>query len=120
MAKVLVNGCFDCLHDGHRAFLKTAASFGELLIGLNTDESIRQLKGPERPHEPWWVRAGALIYEGYQVCEFDGNADALVDRVDPDIIVRGWDQTISDEDRKHIVVIVPKLTDDSTTKNLAI
>jgi hypothetical protein len=43
-----------------------------------------------------------------------------VDRVDPDIIVRGWDQTISDEDRKHIVVIVPKLTDDSTTKNLAI
>jgi cytidyltransferase-like protein len=114
--KVLVNGCFDCLHDGHRAFLKTAAQFGELFIGVNSDTSVREMKGPGRPIQWWWDRVKPLCAFG-RVFGIE-DSDAWVRKINPDIIVRGWDQTISDEDRKHIVVIVPRLTEDSTTKNL--
>jgi cytidyltransferase-like protein len=116
--KVLVNGCFDCLHDGHLKFLQTAASFGDLWVGVNNDESVRALKGEGRPIEPWSLRAFKVMTLVGRALQFDGNSDRFVRMIKPDIIVRGWDQTISDEDRKHIVVIVPRLTEDSTTKNL--
>ncbi|HQA76279.1 MAG TPA: adenylyltransferase/cytidyltransferase family protein, partial [Salinivirgaceae bacterium] len=47
---VFSNGCFDILHRGHIEYLAQAADFGDhLVIGLNTDASVRRLKGPERP-----------------------------------------------------------------------
>ncbi len=59
---VAVNGCFDLLHDGHKHFLKTAKSYGEiLLVGLNSDESVRSLKGPTRPVQSEHDRAAALL-----------------------------------------------------------
>jgi glycerol-3-phosphate cytidylyltransferase len=47
---VFANGCFDVLHAGHVALLQAARAFGDVLVvGLNTDESVRRLKGPTRP-----------------------------------------------------------------------
>ncbi|MDR2812192.1 MAG: adenylyltransferase/cytidyltransferase family protein [Puniceicoccales bacterium] len=57
---VLTNGCFDLLHAGHVFSLQQAASFGELWIALNGDESIHQLKGPLRPIIGEWERAYVL------------------------------------------------------------
>jgi len=116
MARVLCNGCFDLLHAGHREFLKVAAQFGDLTVGLNSSWSIRQAKGMERPYQSEAVRRAALEKLGYKVQLFDGDSDKLVQILNPDIIVRGWDQKISDEDRKHIVVLLPKFGDISTTK----
>jgi D-beta-D-heptose 7-phosphate kinase/D-beta-D-heptose 1-phosphate adenosyltransferase len=49
MTTVFTNGCFDLLHAGHVRLLQWAATFGELTVGLNSDESVRRLKGPRRP-----------------------------------------------------------------------
>src|SRR5205085_3952416 len=58
---VLTNGCFDILHRGHITYLNQARALGEVLIvGLNTDESIRRLKGPERPINSLEDRAQVL------------------------------------------------------------
>jgi cytidyltransferase-like protein len=117
---VLVNGCFDCLHRGHRLFLREAtliaAKWGaELIIGLNSDYSVQKLKGAGRPIETDWVRSEAL--QGWGRVEiFDGDSDALVQRVNADIVVRGCDQTISEIDKRRLVVIVPKLADVNTTQ----
>ncbi len=51
---VFTNGCFDILHRGHIAYLNRAKALGDILIlGLNSDLSIRNLKGPDRPINPW-------------------------------------------------------------------
>ena len=47
---VFTNGCFDILHSGHVRYLQTAAGFGDILVlGLNSDSSVRKIKGPHRP-----------------------------------------------------------------------
>src|SRR5262249_33219183 len=58
---VVTNGCFDLLHLGHVTYLETARNKGDaLLIGLNGDASVRELKGPERPLNPEQDRAAVL------------------------------------------------------------
>ena len=58
---VVTNGCFDLLHLGHVTYLETARHQGDaLLVGLNGDESVRQLKGPSRPVAPEDDRAAVL------------------------------------------------------------
>jgi len=58
---VLAGGCFDILHVGHVSYLQEARSLGDtLVVGLNSDESVRQLKGPGRPINPVWARAAVL------------------------------------------------------------
>jgi rfaE bifunctional protein nucleotidyltransferase chain/domain len=58
---VLTNGCFDLLHRGHISYLNQSAAFGDLLIvAVNSDESVRQLKGPDRPLNSEQDRAYAL------------------------------------------------------------
>src|SRR5690606_36127703 len=55
---VLAGGCFDILHVGHVSYLQEARALGDtLVVGLNSDESVRQLKGPRRPINPVWARA---------------------------------------------------------------
>lgn len=115
MPRVLVNGCFDLFHDGHLKFLRTAQRFGDVLVGLNDDSSVARLKGPDRPVQNLIERHRGLEMRGFEVFVFDGYSDDLVRRIGPEIIVRGHDQTVSAEDRKHIVVIVPKMGDISTT-----
>jgi len=58
---VVTNGCFDVLHLGHATYLETARQQGDvLLVGVNGDNSVRQLKGPGRPLNPEWDRAAVL------------------------------------------------------------
>lgn len=60
--KVLVTGCFDLLHQEHQKFLQKAKDQGDLLIvGLESDQRVQELKGADRPLNPWFKRAQALL-----------------------------------------------------------
>lgn len=109
------------LHAGHELFLCRAKGItdyfkAELVIGLNSDESIRELKGLGRPIQSAVARSLNLV--SYGRVEIFSDSDELVRRLNPEIIIRGHDQNISTEDKKHIVVRLPKLADISTTKIL--
>ena len=91
---VLTNGCFDLLHVGHVRYLQQARTFGRLIVAVNSDASTRQLKGPTRPIIPQGERAEMLaslrcvdlvtIFEQL-------TAEAILERVRPDIYVKGAD-----------------------------
>jgi len=94
---VLTNGCFDILHRGHITYLRQARALGDVLIvGLNTDESIRRLKGPERPINTLEDRAQVLAALNCvdHVVAFDEDAPhRLVRAVRPNVFVKGGDYT---------------------------
>lgn len=95
---VFTNGCFDILHVGHVRYLKEARELGDLLvIGLNTDASVQRLKGPGRPVQFEGARAeilAALACVDY-VALFDDETPArLIERVRPEILVKGGDYSI--------------------------
>ncbi|MES2308910.1 MAG: adenylyltransferase/cytidyltransferase family protein [Verrucomicrobiota bacterium] len=100
---VVTNGCFDLLHVGHLRYLTEAKQFGDFLwIGVNSDASVRELKGPTRPVNTELDRAeilGALkvvdavtIFEGVRATEF-------LKVVQPDVYVKGGDYTIDTLDQ---------------------
>jgi D-beta-D-heptose 7-phosphate kinase/D-beta-D-heptose 1-phosphate adenosyltransferase len=104
---VFTNGCFDLLHRGHIEYLAKAKSLGDILIvGLNADDSVRRLKGPNRPITPQEDRAAilaALAVVDY-VCIFDEDTPyELIRAVVPDILVKGADWTVDDVVGKDIV-----------------
>ena len=92
---VFTNGCFDLLHAGHIRYLQTAADFGDILIlGLNSDTSVRKLKGPTRPIMLQADRAFLLsALEAIDcVVIFDEKTPArLIKTVIPDVLVKGGD-----------------------------
>ena len=92
---VLTNGCFDLLHVGHVRYLRTARRLGDcLIVGINGDESVRRLKGPGRPLLPEAERAevvAALACVDYVVVFQEDTADLLVERLRPDVYVKGAD-----------------------------
>ncbi|OUW04108.1 MAG: hypothetical protein CBD11_01315 [Phycisphaera sp. TMED151] len=92
---VLTNGCFDLLHAGHVSLLTEAARLGDVLVvGLNTDESVRQLKGPDRPVRHWEDRSSllaALECVDVVVPLFESTAHELIREVRPDVYVKGGD-----------------------------
>jgi D-beta-D-heptose 7-phosphate kinase/D-beta-D-heptose 1-phosphate adenosyltransferase len=89
------NGCFDVLHAGHVLYLAEARRQADcLVVGLNSDSSVRQLKGPTRPLNP--VEARALVLAGLQDVDFvtifaDPTPLALIATVRPDVLVKGSD-----------------------------
>ncbi len=90
------NGCFDLLHRGHRYFLAIARSeCDHLVIAINTDESVRRLKGLDRPLVPFLQRAIeiARYLPDTSIREFDTDDDliALIRNAKPDIIFKGDD-----------------------------
>ena len=92
---VLTNGCFDVLHRGHTRYLNQAKQLGDVLVvALNSDESARRLKGPDRPINPVGDRAGiiaALSCVDY-VTVFDTDTPIpLIEAVKPDIYAKGGD-----------------------------
>jgi len=96
---VFTNGCFDILHHGHLDLLAKAADFGNVLVlGLNTDSSVKRLKGPERPvtnEEDRAFQAASLLCVD-AVCLFDEDTpETLIKLVKPDVLVKGGDYTIS-------------------------
>jgi rfaE bifunctional protein nucleotidyltransferase chain/domain len=94
---VLANGCFDLLHVGHVRYLSAARGLGDaLVVGLNSDASVRRLKGPGRPVMPADERAeliGALASVDLVVVFDDDSAEALIARLRPDVHAKGTDYT---------------------------
>lgn len=95
---VFTNGCFDILHTGHVRYLKAARSLGDCLaVGLNSDVSVRRLKGPERPVNVEADRAevlDALFAVDYVTIFDEPTAEDLIARIRPDVYVKGGDYTL--------------------------
>jgi D-beta-D-heptose 7-phosphate kinase/D-beta-D-heptose 1-phosphate adenosyltransferase len=92
---VFTNGCFDVLHVGHTTYLQQARDLGDVLVvGVNGDDSVRRMKGPERPLNPAVDRAGllaALEWVDY-VTVFDEDTPIdLIETLRPDVYVKGGD-----------------------------
>ena len=94
MKKIFTNGCFDILHRGHFELLKYCKSLGYVVVGLNTDDSVKRLKGPMRPFFSQKDRAFMLNSCKYvdEVVFFnDDTPYNLIKQINPDIIVKGGD-----------------------------
>lgn len=99
---VFTNGCFDILHRGHLDYLSRAADLGDILIiGLNTDNSVKRIKGPGRPLNAQADRAQLLasLFFVQAVVLFEQDTPLeLIRQVRPDVLVKGGDY------QKHQVV----------------
>lgn len=120
---VFTNGCFDLLHDGHLHLLSQAKALGDILIvAINTDNSIKKIKGNSRPIESLDIRIQKLAQLECvdYIISFDENTPyELIKKIQPNILVKGGDYSISDivgADLVDEVVIVPLLHGFSTTK----
>ena len=92
---VFTNGVFDLLHPGHIRYLQDARRLGDaLIVGLNSDRSVRANKGPERPITPEAERAEILralaCVDAVAIFDEDTPAD-IIRRIQPDILVKGAD-----------------------------
>jgi len=122
---VFTNGCFDVLHRGHLTYLQKARELGDrLVVGLNSDASVRRLKGPARPIQTEADRAlmlASLSFVDY-VCMFGADTPAeLIASVRPDVLVKGGDYTLEQiVGREHAgeVVLIDFVDGYSTTKLL--
>ncbi len=124
------NGCFDILHDGHIASLSQAAAEGDyLIVGLNSDGSVKRLKGAERPINNEQTRAlilaSLMMVDAVVIFEED-NPLELVKAIMPDVMVKGGDYTVEQiEGAKEVianggrVVINPIVPGYSTTSIIA-
>jgi len=123
---VFTNGCFDILHIGHVICLEQARALGNyLVVGLNSDDSIRGIKGPSRPVNPFDDRAGVLaaLRSVDLVIGFDQDTPAeLIRQIDPQVLVKGGDwpiEAIAGADwvtqRGGQVVTIPLVQGRSTT-----
>ncbi len=97
---VFTNGCFDLIHAGHIDYLEKAGNFGDkLVVGLNTDRSVLELKGPGRPLNDQNARArilAALEFVDLITLFDEDTPHRLISQVVPDILVKGNDY--ADED----------------------
>ncbi len=104
---VFTNGCFDILHVGHKRYLQKAATLGDILIvGLNSDASVRRLKGPTRPVNNEQDRAEMLSALGFidYVTVFDEDTPyELIKKIQPDVLVKGGDYKPDEVVGKDIV-----------------
>ena len=92
---VFTNGCFDILHTGHLRYLFAAGESGDyLMVGLNSDRSVRAIKGPERPIVPQDQRAEMLaalsFVDGVVVFDEEDPLD-IITQLMPDVLVKGED-----------------------------
>lgn len=95
---VFTNGCFDILHAGHIHLLSQAAAFGDVLIvGLNSDSSVKGLKGENRPLQDESTRAAvlaSLFYVQAVILFNDPTPLALIQQITPDVLMKGGDYTV--------------------------
>lgn len=123
---VFTNGCFDILHRGHIAYLTQARALGDrLVLGLNTDASVKRLKGPDRPiveqDDRAYVMAALACVDA--VTLFDGDTPAeLIAALLPDVLVKGGDYAPDRVVGRDIVegsggrlVLIPFVSGRSTT-----
>ena len=123
---VFTNGCFDIMHVGHLRYLQEAARLGELLVvGLNSDASVKRLKGSERPINSEIERAEmmcALGFVDYVVIFEEDTPLELIKKIQPDVLVKGGDYsneyvvgTNEVEARGGELVLIPFVEGKSTT-----
>ena len=125
---VVTNGCFDLLHRGHVTYLESARNLGDaLLLGLNADASVRELKGAQRPLNSEDDRASVIasLESVSGVCIFpERTAEKFLSLAQPDIYAKGGDYTIDslNQDERCMVerfggkvVILPVVPGKSTT-----
>lgn len=97
---VFTNGCFDLIHPGHVRYLRAARALGDVLVvGVNSDASVRRLKGPERPLVPQRARGEVLaaleMVDAVTVFGED-TPYALIRALEPDVLVKGGDWALED------------------------
>lgn len=123
---VFTNGCFDLLHVGHLRVLSEAKKLGDvLLVALNSDRSVREIKGPGRPILPEGERAeliAALEMVDYVTLFDEPDPRNLLREVKPDVLVKGGDWAEDKVVGRELVegwggkvAVVPYLADHSTT-----
>jgi D-glycero-beta-D-manno-heptose 1-phosphate adenylyltransferase len=126
---VFTNGCFDILHVGHIRYLRAAKELGDILVvGLNGDDSVRQLKGPDRPINSEADRAeilAALAVVDHVVIFQEMRVSRLITLLRPDLYVKGGDYSVDSLDRSEVdalrsvgaeIKIVPLVPGRSTTR----
>ena len=97
---VFTNGCFDIIHQGHITYLAKAADFGDvLIIGLNSDSSVKKLKGETRPIQD--ENSRVLILSALQFVDFVVIFDEetpfnLISKIQPDFLIKGGDYKIEE------------------------
>ena len=125
---VVTNGCFDILHLGHVSYLETARTFGDaLLVGVNGDEAVRELKGKGRPVNSETDRAAVLaaLESVTGICIFpEKTMTKFLAAAQPDIYVKGGDytlDTLNQDERRAVeavggkIKIIPFVPGKSTT-----
>ena len=125
---VVTNGCFDIMHLGHVTYLESARDFGDaLLVGVNADAAVTQLKGAGRPVNNETDRASVLAaLESVSAVSLFAERDAtrFLALVEPDIYVKGGDytiDTINQDERRAVetaggrIVFIPFVAGKSTT-----
>lgn len=97
---VFTNGCFDILHIGHIEYLRQAAALGDVLVvGINSDDSVRKIKGPKRPINPVADRAAMLSsydFIDYVVVFEEETPYQVIEAIQPDVLVKGGDYMAED------------------------
>jgi D-beta-D-heptose 7-phosphate kinase/D-beta-D-heptose 1-phosphate adenosyltransferase len=116
------NGCFDVMHIGHLKTLEAASKFGNrVIVGLNTDESIKRLKGASRPILPYNIRAEYLAHLQYVdfIVPIDEDTPlSIIERLKPNKIIKGGDYCVKDiagadvvgHDNVHIIPLIEGLS----------
>jgi D-glycero-beta-D-manno-heptose 1-phosphate adenylyltransferase len=106
---VFTNGCFDILHAGHVRYLAAAKQLGDILVvGLNSDESVRELKGEGRPLNSQEDRAevlAALEAVDYVIIFSEKRADNLLRQTRPQVYAKGGDYTVNSLDPDEVVAL---------------
>jgi len=125
---VFTNGCFDIIHRGHVEYLQKAKEFGDILvIGLNSDDSVKRLKGPHRPIMPQEDRAFILSHiVGVDfVCIFaEDTPQKIIETLVPDILIKGSEYKIEDIVGREVVtnaggkVLTVTMVEGKSTRNL--
>ena len=94
------NGCFDLVHQGHIDYLSKSRDLADyLVIGLNTDNSVRRLKGPRRPINDEYSRAlmlASFLFVDYVVMFDEDTPYNLIKTLQPDVLIKGSDYKVED------------------------
>jgi rfaE bifunctional protein nucleotidyltransferase chain/domain len=126
LSVVFTNGCFDILHRGHVQYLCQAASYGDVLVvGLNSDSSVRELKGAGRPLQDQESRLtilASLFFVDFVILFHEDTPLELISKIFPDILIKGGDYKIEEiaghevvERNGGKVITIPFLKGYSTT-----
>ena len=129
MKIAFTNGCFDILHLGHLEILTKSKEFGDrLIVAVNSDESVRKLKGKERPVNDFQTRSNMLASFSFvdYVVEFsDDTPKKLIQIIKPDFLIKGGDYKKKDIVGNDIVssyggetIIIPLIDGLSTTNTI--